>query len=93
MDPRWVGAERSCLNPAVSLDGGFGSKRCAMKPESWTLNRRADGAVLVRVHSRSAGTATLPDAVFSFRAGDPQYRFWERQFRMQQLAASEQPNS
>jgi hypothetical protein len=57
-----------------------------MQLENCTLERRADGAVIVRVHSRSNGSAPLPDAVFSFRAGDPQYDYWERQYRLSQSA-------
>jgi len=33
----------------------------------------------VRVRSRPAGNETPPDAVFTFRPGDPQFRFWDRQ--------------
>jgi hypothetical protein len=57
-----------------------------MQLETCTLERRADGAVIVRVPSRSKGAAALPDAVFSFRAGEPQYDYWERQFRLRQTA-------
>jgi hypothetical protein len=57
-----------------------------MPPENCTLERRADGAVIVRVHSKVTTEAALPDAVFSFRAGDPQYDYWERQFRLRQAA-------
>ena len=45
------------------------------------LHRRGDGAVVVRVRSRSSAHGTLPDAVFAFRHGDPQYSYWERQLR------------
>jgi hypothetical protein len=49
--------------------------------ESWDVERRHDGAVLVRVHSRVVDGRALPDAVFAFRAGDPQYTYWETQLR------------
>jgi hypothetical protein len=62
-----------------------------MQLENCTLERRGDGAVIVRVPSRSNGTAALPDAVFSFRAGDPQYDYWERQLRLRQTAEPSQP--
>jgi hypothetical protein len=53
--------------------------------DSWDLERRSDGAVLVRVHSRDRGDgAPLPDAVFAFRAGDPQFTYWEQQWRLKQ---------
>ncbi len=57
-----------------------------MQTENWVVERRADGVVLVRVRSRPAGASTLPDAVFTFRPGDPQYRQWE------QRATTSQPN-
>jgi len=48
---------------------------------SWDIERRADGAVLVRVHSTGRFGRRLPDAVFAFRPGDPQYDFWEHQLQ------------
>ncbi|HKD37856.1 MAG TPA: hypothetical protein VKB78_13685 [Pirellulales bacterium] len=58
-----------------------------MQVENCSLERRADGAVIVRVHSQRAIEPPLPDAVFSFRAGDPQYQYWERQWRLRQVSA------
>ncbi len=52
---------------------------------SWDVERRPDGAVLVRVRSRSVNGRALPDAVFAFRAGDPQFSFWEEQWRVRQV--------
>jgi hypothetical protein len=52
-----------------------------MKPDLWDVERRDDGAVLVRVHSCDRGGQPLPDAVFTFRRGDPQYEYWEQQCR------------
>ena len=46
-------------------------------PADWVLERRADGAVLVRVPSLFRGDRSLPEAVFSFRLGDPQHAYWE----------------
>ena len=40
------------------------------------IEQRGDGAVVVRVRSAGEGEARLPDAVFSFRCGDPQYAYW-----------------
>ena len=51
----------------------------AMPLDSWDVQRRHDGAVLVRVHSRDRQGRELPDAVFTFRLGDPQYDYWERE--------------
>jgi hypothetical protein len=50
----------------------------ATQPNSWDVERRDDGAVLVRVHSRNRQGRPLPDAVFAFRQGDPQYDYWEQ---------------
>jgi len=51
------------------------------------IERRSDGAVLVRVHSRRlAEGVTFPDAVFAFRAGDPQFHYWDQQLRNRELA-------
>jgi hypothetical protein len=46
--------------------------------ESWDVERGVNGAVLVRVHSHPGSRERLPDAVFTFRVGDPQYSHWER---------------
>ncbi len=51
------------------------------------LHRRRDGAVLVRVHSTDCGGNRLPDAVFAFRHGDPQYERWDRLLRKRKGAA------
>jgi hypothetical protein len=48
---------------------------------SWHVERRADGAVLVRVRSRVVDGRALPDAVFAFRAGDPQFSYWDAELR------------
>jgi len=55
---------------------------------NWHIERRGDGAVLVRVPSTGTFGPDLPDAVFAFRAGDPQYDFWR-----QQLDKREPPQS
>ena len=44
-----------------------------------SLERRGDGAVIVRV--RSDASERLPDAVFAFRSGDPQYAYWLRRLQ------------
>jgi hypothetical protein len=50
----------------------------------WDIQRRSDGALLVRVPSAACGSRRLPDAVFTFRAGDPQYAYWEQQWRQRE---------
>jgi hypothetical protein len=52
---------------------------------SWDVERRQDGAVLVRVHSRVVNGRALPDAVFAFRMGDPQFAFWDEQLRHREI--------
>jgi hypothetical protein len=56
-------------------------------PRRCYLEQRSDGAIVVRVPSRSAPAGALPEAVFAFRAGDPQFAFWQRQFCQVQHAA------
>jgi hypothetical protein len=53
--------------------------------DSWEVERRSDGAVIVRVRSRASGGRSLPDAVFAFRVGDPQYSYWEEQLRHREI--------
>ena len=53
-------------------------------PDACQLERRADGAVLVRVPSRRDQNPPLPDAVFTFRDGDPQFDFWHGQLARQE---------
>jgi hypothetical protein len=50
----------------------------------WEIRRRGDGAVVVQVPSRETDGDRLPDAVFAFRAGDPQYVVWEQRLRERQ---------
>ena len=54
----------------------------SLEPNSWDVERRADGAVIVRVHSATRDGRPLPDAVFTFRTGDPQYAYWEEQLAL-----------
>jgi hypothetical protein len=56
--------------------------------QSWDVERRQDGAVLVRVHSRVENGRALPDAVFAFRNGDPQFTYWDQQLRQRELPGS-----
>jgi hypothetical protein len=47
-------------------------------PERIAIEQRRDGAIVVRVKSAGPERSRLPDAVFSFRCGDPQYAYWLR---------------
>ena len=58
----------------------------AVDPRRCYLEQRPDGAIVVRVPSRAATGRALPDAVFAFRAGDPQFAFWQQQFSQVQHA-------
>jgi hypothetical protein len=49
------------------------------------VERRRDGANVVRVASCDADGRPLPDAVFSFREGDSQYAKWERELRQHKV--------
>jgi len=44
--------------------------------ERLSIEKRSDGSVVVRVQSEGPPDKRLPDAVFSFRCGDPQYAYW-----------------
>ena len=57
-----------------------------MQQSTWDIERRTDGAVLVRVHSCNREGQPLPDAVFAFRLGDPQYTYWAQQLNQQDAA-------
>jgi hypothetical protein len=50
--------------------------------ERIAIEQRADGTVVVRVRSEAVvtGVERVPDAVFSFRCGDPQYAYWLGRF-------------
>ncbi len=61
-------------------------KEAETEVDQWILEGRADGAILVRIPSRP-GPDRLPDAVFTFRPGDPQYRRWEQRLLGQGLGA------
>jgi hypothetical protein len=41
-----------------------------------SVEKRGDGSIVVRVRSAGPEESRLPDAVFSFRNGDPQYAYW-----------------
>lgn len=49
----------------------------------YQVETRGNGLIVVRVASRRDTNSPLPDAVFSFRPGDPQYDLWERRLARQ----------
>ena len=52
-----------------------------MEIQDYTIERRPNGYLLVRVHSTDSKGEPLPDAVFTFRPNDPQYENWEKKFQ------------
>ena len=58
--------------------------------DSCAAERRRDGSVLVRVRSYDRNGRPLPDAVFTFRPGDPQYSYWSQRADEQFDAPSEE---
>jgi hypothetical protein len=76
---------RACTNPSPHNPPEPSGQSIVLPVDSWEVERRHDGAVLVRVHSRVANGRALPDAVFAFRAGDPQFSFWEEQLRHREV--------
>ncbi len=71
-----IGRVRSGRNEGLSESQAEGSRD--MELQSCNVERRSDGAVLVRVHSSRKDGQRLPDAVFTFREGDPQYEYWDQ---------------
>lgn len=62
-----------------------------MSDGDFQIERKGDGRLIVRIRSAEYRGTRPPDAVFSFRAGDPQYEQWEVRWRDQ--ATSGQTNS
>jgi len=52
------------------------SEPASIPEDRITIHKREDGAIVVRVKSAGDAQDRLPDAVFSFRCGDPQYAYW-----------------
>ncbi len=46
-----------------------------------SVQKRSDGSIVVRIQSAGDEPNRLPDAVFSFRCGDPQYDYWLRRLK------------
>lgn len=79
MRPCFVGPSRI---PAISRMSTFD-----LAADTFSVERRQDGAVLVRVRSRERNGSRAPDAVFAFRVGDPQYGYWEQRLREKESKA------
>lgn len=46
-----------------------------------------NGVVFVRVRSNNRLGQPLPDAVFTFRPGDPQYEFWKQRLSEREVTS------
>jgi hypothetical protein len=57
-----------------------------MELDSCDVELRGDGSVLVRVHSCDRNGRPLPDAIFTFRDGDPQFTYWDKRARTGEAA-------
>ena len=68
---------RSQRAPWEGPRGAVKLEQSGMNLDVRSIERRIDGTVIVRVASVDRGPKTLPDAVFTFRCGDPQYQYWE----------------
>jgi hypothetical protein len=55
--------------------------QAGIQEEQVRIEQRSDGAIVVRVRSSGEGDARLPDAVFAFRCGDPQYAYWLQRWK------------
>ena len=67
--------------PALQITQAESTGQAVPCCQRWQIERRADGAILVRVPSWDRAGRPLPDAVFSFRNGDPQYLRWDEFLR------------
>jgi len=56
--------------------GSASADSASIPDDRLTIERRGDDVLVVRVRSAGAEHERLPDAVFSFRCGDPQYAYW-----------------
>jgi hypothetical protein len=60
------------------------SQPAPIPDERISIEKRGDQSLVVRVRSEGPEGGRLPDAVFSFRCGDPQYAYWLG--RLEQIA-------
>lgn len=66
--------ENPCLRPPVIMPPQ--PEASPIPDDRLKVEKRTDGAIVVRVRSEGPEESRLPDAVFSFRNGDPQYAYW-----------------
>lgn len=80
--------DSSAIRPALNgaAHGGTSSAAAVAADEApleYTVERRQDGSLVVRVPPRRRASPPLPDAVFAFRLGDPQYAKWLARYESQ----------
>lgn len=51
-----------------------------MSPESYNIKQRKGNVLIVRVFSKPFRGQEIPDTVFTFRPGDPQYELWNKRY-------------
>jgi hypothetical protein len=56
------------------------SEPATIPDDRLSIEKRSDQSLVVRVRSEGPEGRRLPDAVFSFRCGDPQYSYWLSRF-------------
>ena len=64
---------------AQPISEAFVGNSFAPFPATCVVERRNADTLLVRMRSFDRQGRPLPDAVFTFRKGEPQYEHWERQ--------------
>ncbi|MFM7207033.1 MAG: hypothetical protein ACKO4T_10240 [Planctomycetaceae bacterium] len=62
-------------------------EEASIPAERLSIEQRRDGSILVRVKSSGPDGLRLPDAVFSFRCGDPQYSYWLARLKAESRSA------
>lgn len=64
-----------------------------MLKEPYFIELQKGNTLLVRMPSKPFQGKQLPDAVFTFRVGDPQYEIWADRYTQQQKHLNEDGHS
>jgi hypothetical protein len=78
---RSLGHWRRATNRSYTTTMKTASESAMIPDEQLCIEQRGDGSIVVRVRSDGPDGGRLPDAVFSFRCGDPQYSYWLERLR------------
>jgi hypothetical protein len=68
-------ARREPIADGTMADDG---RTDAIPADRLSIEKRADGTIVVAVAAAGPRAAALPEARFSVREGDPQYAYWMR---------------